>query len=160
MKSVLGGPWSYVHSQFADWSFCLCCLDAGIAFVLSYPLGWFLQMPWNHQLIMFAGVLFTSTAAIFVYLNASHKRIVRASQTLRTLAAAIDLSGAITVRLTQTGNIQHDPVSEAGVRLRAMFNDSIFTRYSNSISEGPRSLAAKLFLEQLAESVSSVDFRT
>jgi hypothetical protein len=153
------GSWGYVHKQFSDWSISLFCFDAGVSFVLTYPLGCFLQMPWPKQLVLFGASLFTITAAIFVYINASQKRVRRAQQTLRSLAASIEIPGALMVKPMRIAGPKRDPVVEASPHLLAMFKPEIVNSYHASQNIGNPDIAAKLFLQQLAESVSNADFR-
>jgi hypothetical protein len=158
VRNGLSRGFTRIHKQFADWSLSLFCFDAGLSFIVTYPLGCLLQMSWTNQFVMFAGALFTVTSGIFVYLAASRGRVRRSADKLRALASAINISG-LTVQPMRRIGPPRDPISEAGIHIKAAFNDDIYARYWNSVETGPRDLNAKIFLESLADSLSLADFR-
>jgi hypothetical protein len=106
-----------------------------------------------------AGLTLIAIASGMVVWQSEHEsRRTKAAARIRALADDINISG-IEVRPTYRIGPARDPVKEAVYELRAIVTAEIAADYEKCAGEAEPTVAAKRFLEALAETLSSSHLR-
>jgi hypothetical protein len=121
-------------------------------------VGWAFKMPWYQLVALF---LLTLAVAFFgmVLYQSGDDRLKLTTNRIRELAEDINISG-LTVQPTFQIGPARDPIKEAAFELRAMLIPSICDDYEKCLADEVPCVAAKRFLEALADTLSPSHLRS
>jgi hypothetical protein len=136
-----------------SWSLINYVFNLAVSTIPALALGHYLSLP--IQLRIAVGVLtFIAISCGFIlYQSGSQDRLQRVRKRIRALADEINISGLTVGPMRRIGPAR-DPLKEAGFELRAMVNIEICNDYLNCLEQAEPAVAAKRYLEALADTLS------